>query len=99
MSEEKNGLVQALEKLIESGLSFGDAMNTFAAKRDAIDLAFVKEAKKQASEGSLEVDENAATSRSDDTSGAYVQAWIWVRATLPIKKAVKAHPEVARQEA
>lgn len=98
MSDEKNGLVQALEKLIDSGLSFGDAMNAFAAKRDAIDLAFVEAAKKQVQEGTLEVDENAATSRSDDTSGAYVQAWIWVEATQPIQKAVDAHPELARQE-
>lgn len=31
------------------------------------------------SEGGIEIDDDAKVSRGDD-SGAYVQAWVWVRA-------------------
>ena len=46
------------------------------------DKEFVELAKALYSEdGVLEVDDYATVSRSDDGTGAYVQAWVWVYAT------------------
>ena len=36
--------------------------------------------KKYEDEGTLEIDDNAAISRSPEGNGAYVQAWVWVDA-------------------
>lgn len=61
-------------------LSFSDVTQALAARRDAYDLAAVQAAQKGSSEGDLEVDENALTSRANDDEGCYVMAWAWVPA-------------------
>ncbi len=37
-------------------------------------------ARKHCCHDELEIDSNAPVSMCDDTEGAYVQAWVWVRA-------------------
>lgn len=47
---------------------------------DMSDEEFIQAARnKYASEGYVEIDDNAVVSRGDDP-GAYVQAWVWVDA-------------------
>lgn len=63
-----------LEALIESGLTFSEAVAAFAARQSA-DLAAYRDAVK-VRDGELEVDDAAIVSRAD--GGAYVMTWAWV---------------------
>ena len=77
----KQELLDELNKLspMSETISFSDIIGIFSKRRDEIDLAFVKEARRQVScEGLVEVDDNAMTSRDDDESGSYVAAWVWI---------------------
>lgn len=72
--------VMAIFERTGDTLTFSDVTQALAAKRDAYDLAAVQAAQEASREGDLEVDENALTSRSDDSEGCYVMAWTWVPA-------------------
>jgi len=81
---QKTGELQdALQKMKEAGLSFGDCVAIFAADADD---AFVASAREHPlmQEGTLEVDDRAVVSKDDsgdaEPSGAYVQCWLWVDA-------------------
>jgi len=77
----KQELLDALNKLspMSETISFADVQHIYSQRRDEIDLALVKAARLDYTrEGELEVDASAITSRADDESGAYVQAWVWV---------------------
>lgn len=74
-------LKERLIVLIEEGLSFSDALNAFAERRSDDEQSYVQAAREKVAnqEGSLEVDDNAVVSESDD-GGAYVMGWVWVDA-------------------
>lgn len=73
---------EALHELARAGLSFGDCLEFFASHRTEEALYYVKHAQTHmASEGDVEVDDNALVSRpSAETcaSGVYVMSWLWV---------------------
>lgn len=72
--------VMAIFERTGDTLSFSDVVQALASKRDTYDLTAVQAAQEGSREGDLEVDENALTSRSDDSEGCYVMAWTWVPA-------------------
>lgn len=63
--------------LIDEGLTFGDCVTAFAARRTPDELRYVALAKDLARDGELEIDDDAIVSGSSD-AGDYVMAWVWV---------------------
>lgn len=68
-------LTQQLDALIQQGLTFGAAVNAFAANQPPELAAYAQAVETR--DGELEVDDNAIVSVSED-GGAYVMAWVWV---------------------
>lgn len=77
-------LSQQLETLIDAGLSFGQALNLFAARqrRDEPELdAYVAAARTDHHrDGELEIDDPGVIVSAGEDRGAYVLAWVWVEA-------------------
>lgn len=71
-------LTDALEALIDQGLTFSECHEVFARRRTDEEIVFVSAAQdhRLLDDGVLEVDENAIVSESDE--GAYVMAWLWI---------------------
>lgn len=73
--------VDALLAANNGSLSLAAFVKAMSAKRDDYDLRAIAYAREAfASEGELEIDENALTSRADDDDGCYVMAWRWASA-------------------
>ncbi len=77
-------LSQQLEALIDAGLSFGQALNLFAARqrRDEPELdVYVAAARAEHHrDGDLEIDDPGVIVSAGEDPGAYVLAWVWVEA-------------------
>jgi hypothetical protein len=76
MSEHR----EALNRLIDAGLSFAEITLAYAARRTDEERALVHSAiNTRHAEGDLEVDEHAIVSPNDENKRqGYVMAWIWV---------------------
>ncbi len=68
--------------LIDAGLTFGQALNQFAARqrRDEPELdAYVARAREQwHRDGEVEIDDPGVIVSAGADAGAYVLAWVWV---------------------
>lgn len=70
---------ELLQRAIDAGATFGEFLTLYAAKNTEHDRAFIAKARElHASEGQLEIDDNAICSGSE--GGEYVLAWVWVDA-------------------
>ncbi len=67
---------KALDALIDGGLTFSDCVKAFAARQDDPNDVVGAARDQYQDEGSVEIDDNAIISDSDE--GAYVMAWVWV---------------------
>ena len=75
-----NALIEELLQQMdeEEGITFSDCVEYFGKKQTPEQQALVaKAAEEYEEEGTLEIDDNAVVSESED--GAYVMAWVWVR--------------------
>lgn len=77
-------LGQQLETLIDAGLSFGQALNIFAARqrRDEPELdGFIQAARlEHHRDGEVEIDDPGVIVSAGEDPGAYVLAWVWTPA-------------------
>ncbi|MFC5342909.1 hypothetical protein ACETK8_20075 (plasmid) [Brevundimonas staleyi] len=72
----------ALDRLIADGLTFGQALNRFAAlqRRDepALDRYVDRARETWHRDGAVEIDDPGVIVSDSEDPGAYVLAWVWV---------------------
>ena len=79
---------ELLDKALDGGLTFGDAVNAFSARQGEAETAYANYARNNlSSDGEIEFDDPCIVSMSDE--GAYVMGWTWcpisrVRDELPL---------------